>query len=68
MPPSHHADPLRADAIDLPGGDFVAAGLVDLARGAATIPALLVSIGAPPCARPGSVPARDGGGVRTRFT
>jgi hypothetical protein len=32
---------------DLPGTDFVAAGLADLARGATTIPALLVSIGAP---------------------
>jgi hypothetical protein len=30
-----------------PGGDLVQEGLADLARGAETIPALLVSIGAP---------------------
>jgi hypothetical protein len=47
MPPSQHDDSRHAEATDLPGADFVATGLVDLARGAATIPALLVSIGAP---------------------
>lgn len=31
----------------LPGGDLIAAGLADLSRGAHSIPALLVSIGAP---------------------
>jgi hypothetical protein len=31
----------------LPGGDLVEEGLADLARGAETVPALLVSIGAP---------------------
>jgi hypothetical protein len=31
----------------LPGGDLVQEGLADLARGAETIPALLVLIGAP---------------------
>jgi hypothetical protein len=35
---------LRLEA--LPGGDFVAAGIDDLARGVESIPALLVSIGA----------------------
>jgi hypothetical protein len=32
---------------DLPGGDLVATGLDDLRRGLESIPALLVSIGAP---------------------
>ena len=32
---------------DLPGGDLVDQGLADLAHGAETVPALLVSIGAP---------------------
>jgi hypothetical protein len=32
---------------ELPGGDLVAAGLADLARGVESVPALLVSIGAP---------------------
>lgn len=32
---------------DLPGSDLVLAGIEDLRRGAETIPALLVSIGAP---------------------
>jgi hypothetical protein len=32
---------------DLPGGDLIVAGLEDLGRGRETIPALLVSIGAP---------------------
>lgn len=32
---------------DLPGGDFVAAGLADLSRGEPTAAAMLVSIGAP---------------------
>jgi hypothetical protein len=31
----------------LPGGDLIQEGLDDLARGAETVPALLVSIGAP---------------------
>jgi hypothetical protein len=31
----------------LPGGDLIQEGLADLARGAETVPALLVSIGAP---------------------
>ncbi len=35
------------DPTDLPGGDLIAAGLDDLARGRETVPALLVSIGAP---------------------
>lgn len=34
-------------ARDLPGGDLIRAGCDDLARGMETIPALLVSIGAP---------------------
>jgi hypothetical protein len=36
-----------AETADLPGGDLVAAGLDDLRRGRETVPALLVSIGAP---------------------
>ena len=32
---------------DLPGGDLVAIGVEDLRAGAETVPALLVSIGAP---------------------
>jgi hypothetical protein len=48
------ADGLR----HLPGGDLIAAGLADLARGEVTVPALLVSIGAPRLRRLGySVPA-----------
>jgi hypothetical protein len=35
------------DLPDLPGGDLIATGLDDLGRGRVTIPALLVSIGAP---------------------
>ncbi len=35
------------DLTAFPGGDLVQEGLADLARGAETIPALLVSIGAP---------------------
>jgi hypothetical protein len=35
------------DLTALPGGDLVQEGLADLARGAETIPALLVWIGAP---------------------
>ena len=35
------------DLSGLPGGDLVQEGLADLARGEETIPALLVSIGAP---------------------
>jgi hypothetical protein len=43
---------------DLPGGDLVAAGLADLAQGLETVPALLVSIGAPRLRRLGySIPA-----------
>jgi hypothetical protein len=34
-------------ATDLPGGDIIAIGLDDLRSGAETVPALLVSIGAP---------------------
>ncbi len=34
-------------ATDLPGGDLIASGLDDLRRGLETVPALLVSIGAP---------------------
>jgi hypothetical protein len=37
----------------LPGGDLVQQGLDDLARGAETVPALLVSIGAPRLRRAG---------------
>ena len=32
---------------DLPGADLIQAGLADLARGVESVPALLVSIGAP---------------------
>lgn len=32
---------------DAPGGDLIAAGLADLERGVETLPALLVSVGAP---------------------
>src|SRR5207248_1089519 len=35
------------DMQDLPGGDLIEEGLRDLAEGLATIPALLVAIGAP---------------------
>ena len=35
------------DLSHLPGGDLVRAGLADLARGAETVEALLVAIGAP---------------------
>jgi hypothetical protein len=42
----------------LPGGDVIAQGLDDLARGVESIPALLVSIGAPRLRRLGiDVPA-----------
>jgi hypothetical protein len=37
----------------LPGGDLIRLGMDDLQRGAETIPALLVSIGAPRLARLG---------------
>jgi hypothetical protein len=37
----------------LPGGDLIAAGLDDLRQGLETVPALLVSIGAPRLARLG---------------
>jgi hypothetical protein len=39
----------------LPGGDLIAAGLDDLSRGVRSIPALLVSIGAPRLRRLGFV-------------
>ena len=43
---------------DLPGGDLIAGGLDDLRRGLETIPALLVSIGAPRLRRLGyAIPA-----------
>ena len=43
---------------DLPGGDLIAGGLEDLRRGLETIPALLVSIGAPRLRRLGyAIPA-----------
>jgi hypothetical protein len=38
---------------ELPGGDIIAAGLDDLAHGRETLPALLVSIGAPRLTRLG---------------
>jgi hypothetical protein len=37
----------------LPGGDLIEAGLADLATGAESVPALLVSIGSPRLARLG---------------
>jgi hypothetical protein len=42
-----------------PGGDLVEEGLADLARGVETIPALLVSIGAPRLRRLG-LPVSEG--------
>jgi len=46
------------DLTAFPGGDLVQEGLTDLGRGAETIPALLVSIGAPRLRRIGlPVPA-----------
>jgi hypothetical protein len=45
-------------ATDLPGGDLVAIGLDDLRSGAETVPALLVSIGAPRLRRLGFAIAR----------
>ncbi len=42
----------------LPGADLVAAGVADLANGIPSIPALLVSIGAPRLSRLGVVIAR----------
>jgi hypothetical protein len=46
------------DPTDLPGGDLIAAGLRDLDRKLETIPALLVSIGAPRLTRLGyAIPA-----------
>ena len=38
---------MTLDLRALPGGDLVEEGIADLARGVETIPALLVSIGAP---------------------
>lgn len=43
--------PVDYDA--LPGGDLIAQGLADLERGEETVPALLVSIGAPRLRRAG---------------
>lgn len=42
----------------LPGGDLVTDGLADIQRGAVTVAALLVSIGAPQLARAGIVVAQ----------
>ncbi|MGH2371855.1 MAG: hypothetical protein ACRDIC_00030 [bacterium] len=39
----------------LPGGDYIRTGLEDLARGVESVPALLVSIGAPRLRRLGFV-------------
>ncbi len=47
------------DLTAFPGGDLVEEGLADLARGAETIPALLVSIGAPRLRRIG-LPVPEG--------
>ena len=41
--------------VSLPGSDFIATGLNDLSRGVESIPALLVSIGAPRLRRLGFV-------------
>jgi hypothetical protein len=47
------------DPTDLPAGDLIATGLDDLQRGLETVPALLVSIGAPRLGRLGyTVPDR----------
>jgi hypothetical protein len=43
----------RRDLDGLPGADLVAAGLTDLAAGVESVPALLVSIGAPRLRRAG---------------
>lgn len=46
------------DQTRFPGGDLIASGLDDLRRGAETVPALLVSVGAPRLRRLGhEVPA-----------
>ncbi len=45
-------------ATDLPGGDLIASGLDDLRGGLETVPALLVSIGAPRLRRLGYAIAR----------
>jgi hypothetical protein len=48
---------------DLPGGDFLAAGLEDLRRGVESVPALLAQIGAPRLRQLGiDVPASDSNG------
>ncbi len=44
---------MRAES--LPGGDLVQSGLEDLARGVESVPALLISIGAPRLRRLGLV-------------
>ncbi len=50
-------------AADLPGGELVAAGLVDLRRGVESVPALLAQIGAPRLRQLAiDVPARDPAG------
>jgi hypothetical protein len=43
------------DPTNLPGGDLIVAGLDDLQRGVESVPALLVSIGAPRLRRLGYV-------------
>ena len=48
--------PARQDP--LPGQDLVAAGIADLERGVESVPALLVSIGAPRLKTLGVVPPR----------
>lgn len=52
------------DGERLPGGDLIAAGVADLARGVESVPALLVSIGAPRLRRlgldlPPTIPAPE---------
>ncbi len=49
---------MTASDLDLPGADLIAAGVVDLERGIASVPALLVSIGAPRLAALGVVVPR----------
>jgi predicted nucleotidyltransferase len=52
------AENSRPGILDLPGGDLIAEGLDDLARGEESVPALLVSIGAPRLRRLGYVVVR----------
>ncbi|MGH7537770.1 MAG: hypothetical protein ACREMF_03980 [Gemmatimonadales bacterium] len=49
---------MTASNLDLPAADVIAAGLADLDRGIASVPALLVSIGAPRLAALGVVVPR----------